>query len=49
MVVLGLLNNGKVRVRRTIDQGNLMKLLGIRCNKFVFIMKMLFSTEMRNP
>ena len=29
MVVLGLLNSGKVELRRTIDQGNLMKLLGI--------------------
>ena len=45
----GLLKSGKVRLRRTIDQGNLMKLLGMRCNKFVLIMKMLFSTEMRNP
>ena len=26
---------------------NLMKLLGMRCNKFVLIMEMLFSTEMR--
>ena len=29
MVVLGLLKSGKVRLRRTIDQGNLMKLLGM--------------------
>ena len=29
MVNLGLLKSGKVRLRRTIDQGNLMKLLGI--------------------
>ena len=35
MVVLGLLKSGKVRLRRTIDQGNLIKLLGMRCNKFV--------------
>ena len=27
MVVLGLLKSGKVRLRRTIDQGNLRKLL----------------------
>ena len=33
----------------TIDQGNLMKFLGMRCNKFALIMKNLFSTEMRNP
>ena len=48
--VLGnLLKSGKVRLRRTIDRGNLMKLLGMKCNKFAFIMKMLFSTEMRSP
>ena len=29
--------------------GNLMKLLGMWCNKFALIMRMLFSTEMRNP
>ena len=39
----------KVRLRHTIDQGNLIKLLGMRCNKFVFIMETLFSTEVRNP
>ena len=49
MIVLGLLKNGKVRLRHTIDRGNLMKLLGMRCNKFVLIMEMLFSTEMRIP
>ena len=36
-------------LRRTIDRGNVMKLLGMRCNKFALIMKNLFSTEMRNP
>ena len=46
---LGLLKSGKVRLRRTIDQGNLMKLLEMRCNKFALIMKNLFSTEMRIP
>ena len=49
MVVLGLLKSGKVGLRRTIDQGNLMKLLGMRCNTFVLIMETLFSTEVRNP
>ena len=39
----------KVGLRRTIDRGNLMKLLGMRCNKFALIMKNIFSTEMRNP
>ena len=48
MTVLGLLKSGKVRLRHTIDQGNLIKLLGMRCNKFVLIMETLFSTEMRN-
>ena len=33
MVNLGLLNSGKVELRRTIDQGNLRKLLGICCKK----------------
>ena len=46
MVDLGLLKGGKVRLLRTIDQGNLLKfLLGMRCNKFALIMKDLFSTE----
>ena len=31
-----------VRLRRTIGQGNLMKLLRMMCYKFVIIMKMLF-------
>ena len=39
MTVLGLLKSGKVELRRTIDQGNLIKLLGMRCNKFVLIME----------
>ena len=37
------------RLRRTIDRGNLIELLGMRCDKFVLIMEMLFSTEMRIP
>ena len=49
MTVLGLLKSGKVELRSTIDQGNLIKLLGMRCNKFVLIMETLFSTEVRNP
>ena len=28
MTVLGLLKSGKLRLRRTIDQGDLIKLLG---------------------
>ena len=39
----------KCGLRRRIGQGNLLKLLGKRCNEFALIMKMLFSTEMRNP
>ena len=49
MTVLGLLKSGKVRLRHTIDQGNLIKLLGIRYNKFVLIMETLFSTEVHDP
>ena len=49
MAVLGLLQGGKVRLRRTIDQGNLIKLLGVWHNKFALITEKLFSTEMHNP
>ena len=49
LTVLGLLKSGKLRLRRTIDQGNLIKLLGEWCNKFDLITKQLFSTEPRNP
>ena len=49
MTGLGLLKSGKVGLRHTIDQGNLIKLLGMRCNKFVLIMERLYSTEVRNP
>ena len=49
VVALGLLKSGKVRLRRTIDRGNLIKKLGMRCNKFDHIMETLFSTEMHNP
>ena len=37
MVNLGLLKSGKVELRRTIDQGNLRKLLGIYCKKLPLI------------
>ena len=47
--VLGLLKSGKLRPRRTIDQGNLIKLLGEWYNKFDLITKKFFSTEPRNP
>ena len=39
--VFGLLKSGKVRLRHTIDQGNLIKLLGMRYNKSVLIMETL--------
>ena len=48
MTVLDLLKSGKVRLRRTIDQGNLRKLLGVWYSKFVLITEKLFSTEPRN-
>ena len=46
---LGLLKSGKVELQSTIDQGNLRKLLGIRCKKLLLIVKNLFSTEMCIP
>ena len=49
MTVLGLLESGKVRLQRTIDQGNLTKLLGIYCKKLTLIVRNLFSAEMRIP
>ena len=49
MTVLGLLKSGKLRLRRTIDQGNLIKLLGEWYDKFDLITKKFFSTEPRNP
>ena len=38
MTVFGLLKSGKVRLRHTIDQGNLIKLLGVWYNKFVTLL-----------
>ena len=49
MVNLGLLKSGKVELWSTIDQGNLRTLLGINCKKLPFIVKNLFSAEMRIP
>ena len=37
MTVFGFLKSGKVRLRHTIHQGNLIKLLGVWYNKFVLI------------
>ena len=47
--MLGLLKSGKLRLRRTIDQGDLMKLLGEWYEKFDLITRKFFSTEPRNP
>ena len=49
MTVLGLLKSGKVELWSTIDQGNLRKLLGMRCKKLPLIVRNLFSAEMRIP
>ena len=49
MTVFGLLKSGELRLRRTIDQGNLLKILGEWYNKFNLITKKFFSTEPRNP
>ena len=49
MTVLGFLKSRKVRLRHTIDQGNLIKLLGMKCNKVRPHHETLFSTEVRNP
>ena len=49
--VLGLLKSGKLRLRRTSDRGDLMKLLGKCYEKFdlVSLTRKLFTTEPRNP
>ena len=38
-----------MELRSTIDQGKLQKFLGMNCRKFPFIVKNLFSAEMRIP
>ena len=48
MVNLGLLMSGKVRLRRTIDQGNLRKLLGIYCKELSIIVKTLLDGNARS-
>ena len=47
MVDLGLLKSGKVELQSTIDQGNLMKILGIHCKKLTLIVKNIFSAGLR--
>ena len=44
-----LLKSGKLRLRRTIDQGDLIELLGEWYEKFDLITRKFFSTEPRNP
>ena len=47
--VLGLLRSGKLRLRRTTDRGDLIKLLGEWYEKFDLVTRKYFSTEPRNP
>ena len=49
IVDLGLLKSGKVELRRTVDQGNLRKLLGIQCKNLTLIVRNLFSAEICIP
>ena len=47
MVYPGLLKSGKVEMENTIDQGNLIEILGIHCEKLTLIVKNIFSTGRR--
>ena len=47
MVYPGLLKSGKVEMENTIDQGNLIKILGIHCKKLTLIVKNIFSAGLR--
>ena len=47
--VFGLLKSGTLKLRRTIDQGDLLKLLGEWYEKFDLVTRKFFSTEPRNP
>ena len=47
MVYPGLLKSGKVEMGNTIDQGNLMKILGIHCKELTLIVKNIFSAGLR--
>ena len=48
-VNFGFLKSGNVELRITIDLGHQRKFLGIHCKKLIFIVRNLFSTEMRIP
>ena len=45
MVDLGLLKCGKVEMESTIDQGNLIKILGIHSEKLTLIVKNISSRQ----
>ena len=47
MVYPGLLKSGKVEMENTIDQGNLVKILGIHYEKLTLIVKNIFSAGPR--
>ena len=47
MVYPGLLKSGKVEMENTIDQGNLIKILGIHCKTLTLIVKNIFSAGLR--
>ena len=47
MVYPGLLKSGKVEMENTIDQGNLIEILGIHCEKLTLIVENIFSAGRR--
>ena len=47
MVYLGFLKCGKVEIESTIDQGNLIKILGIHLEKLTLIVENIFSAGRR--
>ena len=47
VVYPGLLKSGKVEMENTIDQGNLIEILGIHCEKLTLIVKNIFSAGLR--
>ena len=49
MVYRGLLKSGKVEMESTIDQGNLIKILGIHWEKLTLIVENIFSAGRRIP
>ena len=47
MVHPGLLKSGKVEMENTIDQGNMIKILGIHWKELILIVENIFSAEQR--